>query len=90
MAPIGFLCDHMEVVFDLDTQALAKARELGIGMVRAATVGTAPAFVSMIAELVRERVDPTAPRRALGRLGARVVPCAPDCCPAPRRPQPGH
>lgn len=90
VAPIGFICDHMEVVFDLDTQARQRADELGMNLTRAATVGVAPAFVGMIAELVRERIHPVAPRRALGSMGARVVPCAPDCCPTPRHPERGR
>ena len=79
VAPLGFISDHMEVVYDLDIEAAAKARELGLGMVRAATVGTAPEFVAMIRELVLERVE-DAPRRALGSLGPRADVCAEDCC----------
>lgn len=86
VAPIGFLSDHVEVVFDLDTQAQEKALELGMHMVRADTVGTAPAFVQMIVELIGERLDPSREARCVGALGPRAVPCAPDCCPAPRRP----
>lgn len=88
VAPIGFLSDHVEVVFDLDTQALEKAVELGLHMVRADTVGTAPPFVHMIVELVRERLDPATSPRSLGSLGPRPMPCDADCCPAPRRPRP--
>ncbi len=54
IAPIGFISDHMEVVYDLDTEAKAKAAELGITMVRAQTVGTHPRFVQMIREMIRE------------------------------------
>jgi protoporphyrin/coproporphyrin ferrochelatase len=79
VAPVGFISDHMEVVYDLDTEAAAKARDLSLGMVRAATVGTAPEFVAMIRELVLERVE-GAPRRALGSLGPRADACADDCC----------
>jgi sirohydrochlorin ferrochelatase len=52
VAPIGFLSDHMEVVWDLDTQAQATAKRLGVQMRRAATVGTHPIFVSALARLV--------------------------------------
>ena len=52
VAPIGFLSDHMEVIYDLDTQAKALAEELGIRMVRAATVGTHPLMIEMIAQMV--------------------------------------
>jgi ferrochelatase len=86
VAPIGFVADHMEVLFDLDVQARRKANELGLHMVRAATVGTDPRFISMIRELVLERLEPARERRALGNLGPRADVCPPDCCPAPRRP----
>lgn len=79
VAPVGFISDHMEVLYDLDTEARAVAEEIGINMIRAATVGTHPAFVSMIRELILERTD-DAPRRALGTHGARHDACAVDCC----------
>jgi len=84
VAPIGFISDHMEVVYDLDTEARAICSELGIKMVRAGTVGTHPAFVSMIRELVLERLGEAKPR-ALGTLGVGRDVCAIDCCPAPKR-----
>jgi len=80
VAPIGFVSDHMEIVYDLDTEAAALCRELGLNMVRAATAGTHPAFVSMVRELILERFDPNQPRRALGTFGVRSDECAPDCC----------
>lgn len=80
VAPIGFVSDHMEIVYDLDTEAAALCRELGLNMVRAATAGTHPAFVSMVRELILERLDPNLPRRALGTFGVRSDKCAPDCC----------
>jgi ferrochelatase len=80
-APIGFVMDHMEVVYDLDVEAREVARGLGLEFVRAATAGTHPAFVSMIRELVLEQVA-GAPRRALGRRGPRPDRCPADCCPA--------
>jgi protoporphyrin/coproporphyrin ferrochelatase len=73
VAPIGFISDHMEVKFDLDTQALQHAQSLGLNMVRAATVGTHPRFIAMIRELIEERM----------RLGAAADPCRQDCCPYP-------
>jgi ferrochelatase len=82
VSPIGFVSDHMEVVYDLDTEAQALAKDLGIHMVRAATAGTHPAFVSMIRELVLERTE-GAPRRHLGTAGSPGDECAADCCPAP-------
>ena len=86
IAPIGFVSDHMEIIFDLDTEARQLCEELGIHMVRAATVGTHPRFVRMIRELVEERIDESKPRLALGVLGPRPDLCAVDCCPPSRRP----
>ena len=87
IVPIGFVSDHMEVVWDLDTEASATAAELGIRIRRVATPGTGPdpRFVAMWAELVAERRH-DAPRRALSALGPRPVPCAPGCCPSGRPP----
>lgn len=79
VAPIGFVSDHMEVVYDLDYEAQRLAGELGMNMVRAATAGTHPSFVKMIRELVLERVD-NAPARLLGRRGASHAVCPDDCC----------
>ena len=64
IAPIGFLSDHMEVIYDLDTEARQLCNKLGIRMIRAETVGVHPKFVSMIRDLVRERTE-GAPRLAL-------------------------
>jgi ferrochelatase len=79
VAPLGFTSDHMEVRYDLDYEAAGKAHELGLGFERAATVGTAPEFVSMIRELVLERME-EAPRRALGERGPGHDRCPEDCC----------
>jgi len=79
VAPIGFVSDHMEVVYDLDFEAQNLANELGIRMVRAATAGTHPAFVRMIRELILERTD-NAPARFLGSRGAGHDVCPADCC----------
>jgi ferrochelatase len=77
--PVGFISDHMEVLYDLDTEARQVSEEIGINMIRAATVGTHPAFVSMIRELILERTE-DAPRRSLGERGPRQDVCAVDCC----------
>jgi ferrochelatase len=84
-APIGFISDHMEVVYDLDVLAAERAAALGLRFARAETVGSAPEFVTMIRHLVEERLDPSAPRPALGRLGVRPD-CAVGCCPPAARP----
>ena len=87
VAPIGFVCDHMEVVMDLDVDAAAVARERGLIMARAGTVGTHPAYVAMVRELIVERLTPAAPRRALGSRGPNHDRCPADCC-LPGRPGP--
>jgi ferrochelatase len=79
VAPIGFVSDHMEIVYDLEFEAQNVARELGMKMVRAATAGTHPLFVKMIRELMLERID-NAPARFVGSHGARTGLCALDCC----------
>jgi protoporphyrin/coproporphyrin ferrochelatase len=73
--PIGFLSDHMEVLYDLDTEAARIAAERNIEMVRAPTVGTHPSFVRAIRQMVEEALE----------NGPPPV-CAPDCCPPPVRP----
>jgi ferrochelatase len=80
VTPVGFVSDHMEIIYDLDTKATAVCRELGLNMVRAATAGTHPAFIGMIRELILERIDPRTPRRALGSSGVRSDVCLPGCC----------
>ena len=55
LVPIGFLCDHVEVLYDLDREARATAREAGIRLLRAPTVGDHPAFIAMIAQLIRQK-----------------------------------
>jgi len=84
IVPIGFISDHMEVLFDLDTEAVETAARLGISMTRAATVGVDTRFVSMIVELIEERRS-GATARALGELAIRPDVCAVDCCPPPTR-----
>lgn len=79
LAPIGFVSDHMEIVYDLDFEAQNVARELGMTMFRAATAGTHPGFVRMIRELIREQLYGE-PARFLGSRGASHTVCPPDCC----------
>ena len=69
VVPIGFVSDHMEVMYDLDFEAKQTAAELGINMIRAGTVGTDPRFVKMIRELVVERMSGSTERPAMGKLG---------------------
>jgi len=86
LAPIGFISDHMEVLYDLDVEARQLCDSLALPMARAKTVGLHPKFVGMIRELIVERMNPGSERRALGSLGPRADVCAEDCCPAPGRP----
>lgn len=81
VVPIGFLCDHMEVVFDLDTRAFELSTTLGVNFVRAATVGTHPRFIKMVRQLVDERIDQNSPRLVLGDFGAAPDFCPATCCP---------
>ncbi len=85
IAPLGFLSDHMEVLFDLDTEAKDLAEELGMKMVRAGTVGTHPKFITMIRKLVEERLNPSTPHLAVGQFGPNHDLCPLNCCPAPQR-----
>lgn len=80
VVPIGFISDHLEVLYDLDTEAQKLCGELGINMIRAATVGTHPRFISMIRELIEERMTDEPNRLALGTLGASHDVCPDDCC----------
>ena len=82
IAPIGFLAENIEVVYDLDVEVQELCEELGINMVRAAVVGSHPRFVRMIRELVleRERLDPAIPRLALGPDGPWPDDCPFHCC----------
>ncbi len=84
--PIGFLSDHMEVIYDLDDEAQGVCREIGLNMSRAATVGTHPQFVAMLCELIEERLSAQPEPRAIGRFGPNHDVCPLDCCPAPVRP----
>ena len=84
--PLGFVADHMEVLFDLDTQSAAAAKEAGVKMVRTPTVGTHPRFVSMLVDLVEEAAGLRADRPSLSENGPRPDNCNSQCCPAPTRP----
>ncbi|MCC6891172.1 MAG: ferrochelatase [Anaerolineae bacterium] len=87
VVPIGFISDHMEVLFDLDTEAHQLAQELRVNLVRAATVGTDPQFISMIRELIVERMNLTTEKCYLGALGASHDVCPANCClPVQQRP----
>jgi ferrochelatase len=85
VAPIGFVSDHMEVVYDLDRQAREQADGLGLRFHRAATAGRHPAFVRMIRELIAERLHPGGLRPTAGTRGPAPDSCREGCCPPPAR-----
>lgn len=89
IAPLGFISDHMEVLYDLDWEARQKCEELGLPMARAATAGTDPRFIAMIRELIAERLGLTDEKRAIGQYPANHDVCPENCClyPLPRGPQ---
>jgi ferrochelatase len=80
IAPVGFLSDHLEVLYDLDVQARVMCDALGVRMVRAGTAGIHPRFVQMLRELVVERLSDEPVRLALGRFGPSHDVCPADCC----------
>jgi protoporphyrin/coproporphyrin ferrochelatase len=82
VVPIGFVSDHMEVVYDLDRQAAASAEKRGIKLFRSATPGRHADFALMVAQLVEE-MEGTAPPLTLGDLGPAPCPCLRVCCPGP-------
>lgn len=84
VVPVGFVSDHMEVLFDLDTEAVDKAREMGLEMARVRTVGTHPKFIAMIGELIAERLGLQTERRAVGAFGPSYDQCPANCCLYPR------
>ncbi len=88
LAPISFISDHMEVLYDLDVEARQLCDTLSLPMSRAKTVGVHPKFIAMIRELILERMNPDSERRSLGTLGPRADVCLENCCPAPQRPAP--
>lgn len=80
IGPIGFVSDHMEVLYDLDTEARLLCEELGLNMVRAATVGANPGFAQMVRELIVERMEEKSDRPSLGTLGPWPDVCHTACC----------
>jgi ferrochelatase len=87
IVPLGFISDHMEVLYDLDTEAAELCNKLSIQMARVPTVGVHPAFVSMIVDLFEERLNNQSERPFLGDYGASHDVCPENCCLyTPRRP----
>ena len=88
VAPIGFVSDHMEVVYDLDTEARQTADELGLRLVRVPTVGTAPAFVQDLVDALLERAAEARGEPVRQFEGRRPSVCEPGCCPNLRQARP--
>lgn len=86
VVPIGFVCEHMEVVYDLDVELAGTCEALGVGYLRAGTVSTHPRFVRMIRELIEERMQPGTARPASGTLGPSPDVCPETCCLPPQAP----
>ena len=86
LAPISFISDHMEVLYDLDIEAQQLCESLALPMARAKTVGVHPKFIAMIRELILERMDRMWNAALSDRSGPRQDVCAENCCPAPQRP----
>jgi ferrochelatase len=85
LVPIGFLSDHIEILYDLDIEAVQAAEDVQIDLTRAAAVGTHASFVSAIRQLVQERLHPDTPRATIGTMEAAPDVCPPDCCAIKRR-----
>lgn len=82
VVPVGFMSDHMEVLWDLDTEAAEAAEEAGLRFVRTPTPGVSPAFVAGIVDLIEERLEglPPAERKAVTDVGGSFDVCRPGCC----------
>jgi ferrochelatase len=80
ISPIGFVSDHMEVIYDLDTEAKQLSQDIGLHMVRASTPGHDPLFIAMLGDLVEERLSDQPHRKAIGRMIASHDVCPPNCC----------
>ncbi len=82
IVPLGFVSDHMEVLWDLDNEALETAQQHGLAAVRVPTPGTHPAYVAGLVDLVLERVNgtPVGERPAVTELGPWYDVCRPGCC----------
>ncbi|WP_007027791.1 ferrochelatase, partial [Saccharomonospora iraqiensis] len=92
VCPVGFVSDHLEVLWDLDNEAAERAAELGLGFARSATPNDDPRFARLVAALIREQVE-SLPAEQLSPLtvGGDTpdgAPCTPDCCTPVRPPTP--
>ena len=88
LAPVGFVSDHMEVVFDLDTEAAETAERLGLRLVRVATVGIDEAFVAGLVDLLQERAAEARGEPVPSGPTVRPSVCPAGCCPNLRQARP--
>jgi ferrochelatase len=90
VSPVGFVSDHLEVVWDLDNEAHERADKLGMAFARAATAGSDPRFAELVVELIREHIADAPARKlsdfTLAGCTLNGAPCEPDCCVPIRRP----
>jgi ferrochelatase len=90
VCPIGFVSDHLEVIWDLDNEAAEKAGELGMAFARVATPNGDPRFAQLVVELIREHIEGAEVRKLSGftKAGCTVngAPCAIGCCEPAKRP----
>jgi protoporphyrin/coproporphyrin ferrochelatase len=89
VVPLGFISDHMEVLYDLDEEAANVCQEKGIHFVRAKTVGVHPEFVGMIVDLIEERLETDTERPYVGDYGPSHDLCPANCCLYPQTGRPG-
>ncbi|MDT0157332.1 ferrochelatase [Microbacterium sp. ARD32] len=82
VVPVGFMSDHMEVLWDLDTEAKEAAEQAGLRFVRTPTPGVSPAFAAGIVDLIQERLEgrPDADRARVASVGGSFDVCRPGCC----------
>ena len=78
--PLGFVHDNLEIIYDLDYEAQALCAQLGMTMLRVRTACTGAKFVTLMRELIAERVKATTERPFLGTMGPLPDNCLPDCC----------
>ena len=82
--PVGFISDHMEVIYDLDTLAKENADKLGLRYLRVKTPSSSPLFIEMIADLIEEELNPSIQRRVIAEVGEPFETCGTRCCLAQR------
>ncbi len=80
VVPLGFVSEHLEVLYDLDIQTRQTCGQLGLGYHRSAAVGTHPEFIAMLVDLIAERLNSGVSRQSLGDLPPLQDECSTSCC----------